>query len=412
MKRSLFFIFALLFTASSFVTFSQSASVFTPFVSRIKAESGRSSVKLSWKDTLDVKGNCVIYRHTSVINDGNIDEAVKIARVPQGVEFYEDFPPYVQTGYFYAVLMEGEDSLLHKVYIPFRNITQVSASITEKTRDETPALVTGLKASPLEDSILLSFKSSKPSSELFLYRNTEPIEDQNDILSANLIATLPGSASSYTDYPVPGISYYYGIIDSNLIKTGSYIFKAGENITLIPAEIAIKSTERVGLPEIAASRPRPLPYLSISRGFQSGRILSQSVIESIPEKQPVSQETMDLVDRLKKSIHVSENPKPGPVILKQDLNAAEGSERGMLRDILENDFTAGNFDSAMIKLLDFQKVKRDRDIEASIHFYLGQINYFLGDYRSSFREFLFAEEYYYSESKPWIDSLFGKLRKG
>ncbi|MBI9106042.1 MAG: hypothetical protein JEZ04_04805 [Spirochaetales bacterium] len=412
MKRRLFlFLSAISLLILTGTVHSQVNTIFTPFVSRIKTESTAGSVKISWKDTGDVKGNCLIYRHTSPVNSDNFDSSVKIARIPQGVEYYEDFPPYTHTNYYYAILMEDEKSLLHEVFIPFRNLTHSAASIKEKTENDSPALVTAIDARAATKSIRLSFRCSKPSAELFVYRNIKPIVDQNDLLTANLIASLSGSASLYTDYPIPGIGYYYGIIDSNLIKTGNYIFKAGENITIIPAEIALVSTERVGLPKILPSRSKPLPYLSISRGFQTGRQLSPSVIDSIPELSEVSPETEEYIKKLLSRIPEVSRQELKPLLLKPDSNAPSGSERSMLLQILEADFLNGNFASAADKLLEFQMIKRSREIEASIHFYLGQIYYFLNDKHKALTEFLFAEEFYYLESRPWIESLFKKLRK-
>ena len=411
MKISRFFltvtIFLILFVNSGF---SQVDSIFTPFVSRIKIESDPGSIKISWKDTPDVKGKCLIYRHNKQITSENLDEAVKIASVPQGVEYYEDFPPYTKTNYYYGILMEDENSLVHEVFIPFRNISNTPHFITEKTKDNSPALITSVKAWESEDSIELSFKCSKPTAELFIYRNTEPIENRNDIIKANLIATLSGTATSFTDYPVPGIGYYYGIIDSNLIKTGNYIFKAGENITILPVELKLESVDRIGLPEMPESRPKPLPYLSISRGYQSGRPLSPSVIDSIPEKRDVSAKTESAINNFLSSVSAGKTADPQPVILNQNKFPAPGSEQSMLKDILDSDFKNGDYDTAAVKLLEFQKIRRDNDIEASVHFYLGQIYYFLGEYSKSFTEFLFAEDFFYLETRPWIKNLYKKLR--
>ena len=410
MKRALFLVISAFLLLPANLVFSQVDSIFTPFVSRIKVEPEKSSIKISWHDTDDVTGNCIIYRYTSPINSDNFNEALKIARVPQGVEYYEDFPPYTNTNYYYAVLMEDKDSILHDVFIPFRNLTNKAAFITEKTKDETPALITGLKSWAGKESVQLSYKCSKPSAELFIYRNTEPIEDENDILEANLIATLSGATSSYTDYPVPGIGYYYAVIDSNLIKTGNYFFKAGENITVIPVELEIKSAERIGLPEMPVSRPKPLPYLSITRGYQSGRQLSPSIIDSIPERKEMSSTTEKAVAALISDFEGPQSEKLEPEILKKDRAPEAGSEQALLADILESDFASGRFEAAEIRLQEFQKIRRKQEIEASVHFYLGQIYYFTGNYRASFTEFLFAEEYYYLESRPWIDNLFKKLR--
>jgi hypothetical protein len=166
----------------------------------------------------------------------------------------------------------------------------------------------------------------------------------------------------------------------------------------------------VGLPEVASSRPKPLPYLSISRGFQTGRQLSPSIIDSIPADTEVSDETRQYINKTMSSI--PEQPKQilEPIILKPDLAAAAGSERSMLLSLLETHFITRDFITAADRLLEFQKIKRSREIEASIHFYLGQIYYFLENENKAFTEFLFAEEYYYLESRPWIESLFKNMR--
>ena len=411
MKRFLFLLSALfLGFISVSPLFTQVNSIFTPFVSRIKADSTENSVKLSWMDTSDVEGICVLYRHTSEINPENLSLASKIAVVPQGVEFHEDFPPYTNTDYYYAVLMEDSDSVLHEVFIPFRNLTSSAVSITEKNKDNSPAMITAINAWHESDSIRITFKSSEPSSELFVYRNSEPIEGQEDIVAANLVATLPGDSSSFVDYPVPGIGYYYGIIDSNLIKSGIYTFKAGENTTAVPVEIPVDAAPRVGLPGISSSRPKPLPYLSISSGFQSGKQLSPSIIDSIPLKAEVPPETERIIGLITgKTAPLSEKVLE-PVVLKEDITAQPGSDREMLAEIINSDFLNGDYGSARIKLLRFQKIKRSDEIEASINFYLGQIYYFLGENRKAFKEFLFAEDYFYLKCRPWIDSLFKRLR--
>ncbi len=409
MKKSI--ILLSLLTIACSALFSQENSIFTPFVSRLKAESGDNSITLTWNDTDDVDGLCIIYRNTVQITSENLSSAVKIARVAKDIEYYEDFPPYSRTDYYYAVFMEEPDGNFNEVFIPFRNLTTKGARIAEKIKDNSPSLITSLKAWATEEAIQLSFRSSKPASELFVYRNTEPIESRDDLLAANLIATIQGSASSYTDYPVPGIGYYYGIIDSNLIKTGNFIFKAGENFTSVPVEITLRNTERVGLPKTVISRPRPLPYLSLSRGFQTGRELSTSAIDIVPEKKDISTSTEAAVSMLLRGISLPATDVIEPVILKQDRNPAQGSERAILSAILNSEFSGGDYEAAKLRLIDFQKIRRDRDIEASASFYLGQVYYFLEDYNNSFKAFLKAQDKFYIESRPWIDSLFTKMRK-
>jgi hypothetical protein len=163
---------------------------------------------------------------------------------------------------------------------------------------------------------------------------------------------------------------------------------------------------------VSSSRPKPLPHLSISTGFQSGKQLSPSIIESIPSEKEVSSDTKKIISLLIAETAPLTEDKLKPVILKEDTAAEPGSERGMLAEIINTDFSDGNLDSARVKLLQFQKIKRSSEIEASINFYLGQIYYFLNENRKAFQEFLFAGEHFYLQSKPWIDNLFKRLRIG
>ena len=92
----------------------QVKGVFAPYVSRLAAEPAGHQVKLTWKDSTDVEGTCVVYRHTAEITPRTAGGALVVGRVSSGVEYFLDSPPDRQES-FYAVLLEECDELWDEV---------------------------------------------------------------------------------------------------------------------------------------------------------------------------------------------------------------------------------------------------------------------------------------------------------
>ncbi|MDC7124169.1 MAG: hypothetical protein PQJ46_01285 [Spirochaetales bacterium] len=413
MKKNIFFTITLvtLTLSAALPLFSVTSTLFSPFVSKIKVEANRSSIDITWKDTEAVSGKCIVYRNTAPISDDNFYQSHQIATVEQGVEFYEDFPPNIDTKYYYCILMLDDDSTLHKLFVPFRNIITEGVSITEKLQINEPAVITSIKATAGVDSVNITFLCDKPSAKVLVYRDTKPIAASNGILSANKIASISGDSKSYTDYPIPGIQYYYALIDAEEAKKSHFIFLPGKNVTENPVELSVVTSGRIGLPVITVSRKRPLPYLATSTEYQSGKQLAPSVLDTMPDYHDVSLKTKSDIDYLLVHINIPSQKEPEPFILKHDRNPSPGSEKELLFDILEKYFLTKDFSTTKDKLIEFQRIRRSPEIEASIHFYLGQTYYFLNDYDSSFTEFIFAEDYFYQESVDWLNILFKKMRK-
>ena len=51
---------------------SQSSEVFAPFVSRLKARAEPSNITLTWRNSKDLQGEKLIYRHTREIDEVNL----------------------------------------------------------------------------------------------------------------------------------------------------------------------------------------------------------------------------------------------------------------------------------------------------------------------------------------------------
>ena len=106
------------------------AGSLTVFVSRLRAEPVDYQVKLTWADSPDLKGTCMVYRSAEEIFPQNLARATLIGNVPTGTGSYIDTPPDPR-GWFYAVLIRDASGTLHTLLVPFRNKT--SAAVTAQT---------------------------------------------------------------------------------------------------------------------------------------------------------------------------------------------------------------------------------------------------------------------------------------
>jgi hypothetical protein len=179
----------LLLLSSAMTMGAQEASeneVFAPFVSRLQATAQTSSILLTWKDSEDVAGDCLVYRHTEQINAENWSQAELVGRVSPGRLSYTDYPKDTRP-YYYAVVVEGADGSAYRLFIPFRNITLAGRGIESPSLpepEEAAARISSLTAAANQDSIIIRFESSVPSRELLLYRSSKPLQDAADLLGA------------------------------------------------------------------------------------------------------------------------------------------------------------------------------------------------------------------------------------
>ncbi|MFP4563991.1 MAG: hypothetical protein ACLFRY_11860, partial [Spirochaetia bacterium] len=264
-----------------FPLFSQTGDVFAPFVSRLKVAAEESTIKLTWKDTEDVAaGSYAVYRYTEEITAENFSEAAKLGEVAPGTESFLDKPDDKRP-YYYAVLAKDSAGKLYRLFIPFRNksITGVAVE-TLDTIEEQAARITDISTTIEEDSIIITFETSKNRRDLLVYRSTSPIRSSSDLAFAQSLRSIRSSKSSFQDFPVPGISYYYAVIDSGFIKAGDIEFIPGENTTIVPATLPLGT--RVGLPVTTINRSLPLPLHLLTTSIEDGSNLPLSDYIRVP----------------------------------------------------------------------------------------------------------------------------------
>ncbi len=412
--------------------------VSAPFVSRLKAQAGQASITLSWRPVPGFEGSYRIYRHTREIDEASFPAAVQVAAVGPGVASYEDFPPG-REAYFYAVLLD--DGKLSPLFIPFRNKTSAPAQIADVAPEpDLAARISGLTAEVVEDAVRLRFQSSRGDRELLLFRSLYPMRSGEDLLAASSPVALDPGARGYEDYPIPGLDYYYALIDAGLFKIGKPELAAGESSTTRPVQVPI-GAGRVGLlppsagltparqgrqpaeaarqpaeaapepaeaaPEPAeaapAARSAPLPYLALDDAMGMP-------VTPLPAARPISPATRRAVE----AVLAEAPPRAARMLpvqaLSEDLGAGGESEGFGLGVLLADNLLKGDLPGAEKGLLAFLAVRRSAAAEARAHFYLGQVYYLQGNLERSVLELLLARQLYYAAVEPWLDACLLGLR--
>ena len=385
------------------------SEVSASFVSRLKAQAGQASITLSWRPVPGFEGSYRIYRHTREIDEASFPAAVQVAAVGPGVASYEDLPPG-REAYFYAVLLD--DGKLSPAFIPFRNKTATPAQIANVAPEpDLAARISGLTAEVVEDAIRLRFQSSRGDRELLLFRSLYPMRSGEDLLAASSPVALDPGTRGYEDSPIPGLDYYYALIDAGLFKIGKPELAEGENSTTRPVQVPM-GAGRVGLPPAAAAAARmpagvarsaPLPYLALDDAMGMPAT-------PLPAARPISPATRRAVE----AVLAEAPPRAARMLpvqaLSEDLGAGGESEGFGLGLLLADHLLKGDLTGAEKGLLAFLAVRRSEAAEARAHFYLGQVYYLQGKLERSVLELLLARQLYYAAVEPWLDACLLRLR--
>ncbi len=403
MKRFIYFWFLIIL--SNAYSFISAEEVFAPFVSRLTATPDENTIKLTWVDSKDTIKSYFIYRYTEKISDLNFSKSEKVGEITPGKEIFIDIPGKTEP-YYYAVLASDSGNTLYKLFIPYRNITVKPVQIkSAASPEELSTHITNIETTALEKEIKIIFKSSKPDRKVVIYRSTSPLQRYEDLANAIIIATIPSAMESYNDTPVPGVSYYYAVFDSELTKSGKYDFNIGENITSNSTELSLVLNNKSFILKSRIFRSQPLPYLNLKIGIESGQPLSGKKY-TFPRYKELSSESEKIIYGLTVNMEKYIPDEPTPYIFPIDKETRENSESYQLVRILKTDFTSNNWSEASRLLADFLNLRHTKDIEMRTHFYMGQVLYYLEKYKDSFMEFSLVEDRYYKETRPWLDSLF------
>jgi len=383
---------------------------FAPFATRLKAQVFDHQVKLTWKDSPDVKGLYFVYRSPEEITSQSFSKALLLAKVDAGVEFFVDTPPDLK-GYFYAVIVQDVAGTLYPVLIPYRNKTSVAvAGQTAASEQELAARISGIKAtvSSVGDGVDVTFASSSPTRDLILFWGTAPLSTGEDLLTSTSTTQLDPGTTRYFLPVFPGIDYWVAVLDAGLFRIGQTTLVNGVNTTTSPVQVPV-AAGKVAPSLPAARRPKPLPSLAVTLGVQSGQQLTGPLLPELPEKTRLSAATERSISLLMKNIHPPAAKERTRQVLPADTSPMPGGELARLQEIVTGPFNSGDMAQASRSLIDFLRLPRTAMVEAHARYYLGQTYYFQGRARDALMQFILSEDYYYPEVQPWEDACFEKL---
>ncbi len=376
-----------------------------PFVSGLRVATRDPRVRLTWREAHENVVLHHIYRAPVEITEETFDQAVRVGTVDAETETFVDVPSEAGT-YYYAVLGETADGAVREVFLQFRNKTTQPVRIRSVAeRVEPPAEIISLNVERRGDEILLRFRANRPGRNLAVFRSTGPLASLDDLAVATRIDIVDSDRRSYTDFPVPGIEYYYGIFDTQRIADGEVAFDQGRNVSQQAVALPLQAaTVSRTMPEEQLPRRRPLPFLMIDETLREGTALVSSPLRLTPEPRPLEEDTIAAVEAALGPIpSTADADPPDPVILPEERLTDAKGPRFTLKTIVEGPFAAGRWEEAIDLLENLLTISLAEDVEARVHFYLGQARYFAGETRRAFLEFVLARDAYFLETKPWID---------
>ncbi|MDR0447544.1 MAG: tetratricopeptide repeat protein [Treponema sp.] len=368
----------------------ETSGVFFPYVSQIDVEIRNNFIRLTWKDTPDIKGSVFVYRSEIPFQDLSVFPVPK--EVSYGEEFHPDEAEKPGVIYYYVVASDewGRKYLLP---MPFTNMISITVGpenvfglmdapgASESASGSVPSLASGqayrggierINVKIEGDRVILSFSGEDKGKNLILYRSISPIIRQEDLLSALIIKH--NVSSPVIDYPVPGITYYYALIYEEDLGAGFFSIRPGHNIT--------------GAVQIPGSRHSlrglPLPELGFSSSIENRDNAGYS--QELREGNLTRTEVMFFPeDRIRGGV----------------------GEEYQLRSIVQGFFSLKEWSKAEDEFRLFLDLPGTVQNRAKARFYLGQILYFQGKPREALLEFLEAQKQFPEETYSWIQAVLG-----
>jgi len=404
-------IFSLVFLVAQDQTTQTQAneSVFAPFVSRIRVGVKDSNIVLLWDDSVDLKGICKIYRSMKEINAENLKDAKMIAEVAYGIQSYTDTEAS-NGDYYYCILMKDTSDKIYEVFIPFKNKTVNAVSAKVKVQEKIVSQITGISSAIKGDGIIIRFTSSISGKNIVLYRSTLPISESKNLLEASSAGVFKNINGEIIDYPVPGIDYYYALIDENSLIEGTIQIVKGQNSTTAPISIPLGAMQN-GLGKSSAMNQHsiPLPYLSVTTSLSSGQTIYGDAF-SPPTERTLKAETKKALEKLFIRYPEGEAREPAFVVLPQEFSNSGSGEAYTLRLIVNETILKANYEQGIIQLEKFLSLRRANDTQARSEYYLGICYAKTNDYKKAFWSFLLSESYCYTQARIWMDWVLLKLR--
>jgi hypothetical protein len=367
------------------------------FVSRISLETRNNLIKLTWVDSPDAQGPVYIFRSSRPFS-GSIPANIRPVMVRYGEQYYIDDSDGLENLYYFIaasdVFGRRYDIIIPRVNSTIVNTAETEESIPVDVEMEPDAYpiqgIFNLTARLDGEKVVINFDVNGLHKNAILYRSTQPVKEPRDLLNAVMVQA--GFNYSFTDYPVPGLSYYYALIYEDEILGGNMEIRPGINATISAVTVYSGSASERAL------RPMPLPSMTVNNTMPDGYFLPNTAGSA-----SLSENTAKII----RNTPVPEKAPPEqrkPRVFTVDLQSPSGGEDSALFQIIRESFVKRDWEKARTDLLHYLSLPRSNDVEARARFYLGQTLYFTGHYRGALFEFLAIKSIHPVEANMWIDS--------
>ncbi|MDR0600836.1 MAG: hypothetical protein LBG42_00505 [Treponema sp.] len=385
-------VFFFLFAAVSLPLAGQE-TIFAPFVSRLEAELKNNLLRLSWLDSKDARGPVYIFRSSRPFTDSNDPALVDPVTVPYGTQSWVDEPDNAGTVYYF-VAASDEQGRRYNIFIPDGNMAALG--IEGGSRPPDPGIF-GIEAAVEGEKVILSWRAAAAARSAILYRSSRPLRDTGDLLGAVIVQT--GPVPPFTDFPAPGIPWYYAVVFEDELAGGSVRMIPGGNVT---AEAVRVRPEAEGHGERFEMRSIPLPLVSITNAVKGA-----DASDELGAPVSISPEAAKAASGFTTERGVL--PPKQPRAFREDLQAPAGGEESTLRAIVQGSFAGRDWETSRTELIRYLSVPRSPLPLARAHFYLGQAWYFSENYREALIEFLAVQSRYPQEANEWIEDTLSRL---
>ncbi|WP_028973660.1 tetratricopeptide repeat protein [Spirochaeta cellobiosiphila] len=383
-----------------FILYSQDNKVSAPFISRLQIHLDRGSAIITWKDSRDlIEGKYRVLRAGQPINNNNYPSAQVMGDVELGKEKFIDDTIQVAGTYYYAVLGVTTDEEIINTFIPYRNTTVLPFEVTEADLMRAALSNITMSASTQNDRIILKVKNVPDGVNILYFRSSTIIATKEDLQKAYQIQPNKLGSQQYADVPIPGIQYYYAVIDDNSFQTDQYELELGRNSTRTPVKLGIK--EQKISTNNQEMRSLPLPQINLYESIDSDTKLNDSRW-SLPEWKDLSEESkanvrryMALYDGLEEDrLELKHLKKYGHNVYEDNVN---------LMTIINGPISNGDFTQSKDLLKAYLTLNLNDMEKASGHYYLGISYLFLGDSKNALLNFLITKDYFKEESTYYIE---------
>jgi hypothetical protein len=389
---------------SAFAQTGAADSVFAPFVSQLSVEARNNLARLSWIDSPDVRGPVFIFRAPQPFETGRIPANLRPLEVPYGTQSFIDETEGAGTVYYFVAASDGLGQR-YDIVIPYNNTISVNINGSAAARVSPPEAqhlrpvesgLFGLEIRIEGEGVNITYRTASGQRNVVLYRSVQPLQNTADLLRAVIVYS--GPPTPFTDYPAPGIPYYYAVIFEDELLQGTVGLIPGHNASLEPVETS--PAGMAGLSDAETPiRAMPLPLVSVYNALPGSDWFSEA-----PAAVPLGPDAVKALEDIPRS-NSGPPPKKRPRAFSRDLGAPSGGEESPLQVIVQGTFLKRDWQGALTELLNYLSLPRSPLSEARARFYLGQAYYFTGRNREALIEFLTVQPQYPQEARDWIDAV-------